>query len=88
MTTRTLTYRGPAPVVSALAQMLHEEGVEATYEPPVEGRTSGVELVVIYLMLRAGDKVTDRALDRMIDAAVERFRARFGGTGATVEGDD
>jgi hypothetical protein len=33
-----LTYEGPAALVGLLAQMLREEGLSVSYEPPEEGR--------------------------------------------------
>jgi hypothetical protein len=37
------------------------------------------------LAVRAGDKVLDRTLDAMIEAAVARFKKRFGDDVASVE---
>jgi hypothetical protein len=90
MSSRTLTYRGPARGASALAQMLREEGVEVSYTPPVERRdiTQVAEVLIIYVGMKATDKFTDAALDAAVKRATTRWRQRFGGRGATIEGDE
>lgn len=75
----TVTYRGPAPFASALAQVLREEGIEVRYERPIEER--GVreiaETVIVSLACSGAYDV--------IKAGVLRFRSsRFGGV-ARVE---
>ena len=86
---RTITYRGPAPLVSALAQMLREEGAQVDYTRPEERKGTGVELVLVYIVVKkVADKAMDRGLDAIIDSAVKMFRDRFGGTGAHVKVDD
>jgi hypothetical protein len=40
---------------------------------------------VVVLAVRAGDKGLDRTLDAMIEAAVARFKKRFGDDAASVE---
>jgi hypothetical protein len=42
-------------------------------------------VAVVVLAVRAGDKGLDRTLDAMIDAAVARFKKRFGDDVASVE---
>ena len=73
---RTITYRGPPVLVGALAHLLREEGVE--FERPREDRTGVAAEVVVVLTVRAGDAAPDRPLDELIEAAVSRFRTRFG----------
>ena len=80
---QTITYRGPRVLVGALAHLLREEGVE--FDQPPEDRTEVVEVAVVVLAVRAGDKVLDRTLDAMIEAAVARFKKRFGDDVASVE---
>ena len=80
---QTITYRGPRVLVGALAHLLREEGVE--FKQPREDRTEVVEVAVVDLAVRAGDKVLDRTLDAMIYAAVARFKKRFGDDVASVE---
>ena len=80
---QTITYRGPRVLVGALAHLLREEGVE--FDQPRENRTEVVEVAVVVLVVRAGDGVLDRTLDAMIDAAVARFKKRFGDDVASVE---
>lgn len=80
---RTITYRGPRVLVGALAHLLREEGV--AFDQPRENRTEVVEVAVVVLTVRAGDNVLDRTLDAMIEAAVARFRNRFGDDVASVE---
>lgn len=50
-TQRTVTYQGPAPFASLLAQTLREEGVDVSYQPPTEERGVGevLETVVVSL---------------------------------------
>jgi hypothetical protein len=69
--------------VGALAHLLREEGVE--FHQPREDRTAVAEVAVVVLTVRAGDKVLDRTLDAMIDAAVARFKKRFGDDAASVD---
>lgn len=80
---QTITYRGPRVLVGALAHLLREEGVEL--DQPREDRKEVVEVAVVVLAVRAGDKVLDRTLDAMIEAAVARFKKRFGDDVASVE---
>ena len=80
---QTITYRGPRVLVGALAHLLREEGVE--FDQPREDRTEVVEVAVVVLAVRAGDKVLDRTLDAMIEAAVAKFKKRFGDDVASVE---
>lgn len=80
---RTITYRGPRVLVGALAHLLREQGVE--FDQPREDRTELVEVAEVVLAVRAGDTVPDRTLDAMIEAAVARFKKRFGDDVASVE---
>ena len=80
---RTITYRGPRVLVGALAHLLREEGVE--FHQPREDRTEVVEVAVVVLAVTAGDKVPDRTLNAMIDAAVAKFKNRFGDDVASIE---
>ena len=80
---KTITYRGPRVLVGALAHLLREEGVE--FDQPREDRTEVVEVAVVVMVVRAGDDVVDRTLDAMIEAAVVRFKKRFGDGVASVE---
>jgi len=83
---QTITYRGPVVLAGALTHLLREEGVE--FDQPREDRTVFAEVVVVVLAVRAGDKVLDRTLDAMIDAAVAKFKKRFGDDIASVETGD
>lgn len=80
----TVQYRGPAPLASALAQMLREEGVAVAYEAPYEERGAQqiVETVVLSL-------VCSGAYDG-IKLGLARFRkSRFGRVAEVeVEGED
>ncbi len=80
---QTITYRGPRVLVGALAHLLREEGVE--FDQPREDRTEVVEVAVVVMVVRAGDDVVDRTLDAMIEAAVVRFKKRFGDGVDSVE---
>jgi hypothetical protein len=80
---QTITYRGPRVLVGALAHLLREEGIE--FDPPREDRTDVLAVAVVVLAVRAGDKMPDRSLDAMIDAAVAKFKKRFGDDAASVE---
>lgn len=80
---QTITYRGPRVLVGALAHLLREEGIE--FDQPREDRTDVLAVAVVVLAVRAGDKMLDRSLDAMIDAAVTRFKKRFGEDVASIE---
>jgi len=80
---RTITYRGPRVLVGALAHLLREEGVE--FDQPREDRTELAEVAVVAMAVRAGANVDDGDLDAMIEAAVARFKKRFGDDVASVE---
>jgi hypothetical protein len=80
---QTITYRGPRVLVGALAHLLREEGVE--FDQPREDRTEIAEVAVVVLEVRVGDVVLDRTLGAMVDAAVARFKKRFGDEAASVE---
>jgi hypothetical protein len=83
---QTITYRGPVVLAGALAHLLREEGVE--FDQPQEDRTIFAEVVVVVLTVSAGDKVLDRTLDAMIEAAVAKFKKRFGEDIASIEAVD
>ena len=78
-----ITFRGPVVLAGALAHLLREEGVE--FDQPREDRTVVTETVEVVLAVRAGDKVLDRTLGAMIDAAVAKFKKRFGEDIASIE---
>jgi len=80
---RTITYRGPRVLVGALAHLLREEGVE--FDQPREDRTELAEVAVVAMAVRAGANAHDGTLDAMIEAAVARFKKRFGDDVASVE---
>jgi hypothetical protein len=68
----TITYEGPPVAVSALAQMLREEGVDVGYKPPQERRGGGIAEEVVVGLLCNG-------LYAAMTAGVQRFRdSRFG----------
>jgi hypothetical protein len=79
----TITYRGPRVLVGALAHLLREEGVE--FDQPREDRKELVEVAEVVVAVRAGDEIPDRSLDAMIDAAVTKFKNRFGHDVASIE---
>ena len=78
-----ITYRGPVVLAGALAHLLREEGVE--FDQPREDRRVVAEVVLVVLAVSAGDKVLDRTLGAMIDAAVAKFKKRFGEDIASIE---
>ena len=80
---QTITYRGPRVLVGALAHLLREEGVE--FDQPRENRSEVAEVAVVVVVVRAGDKVPDQTLDALIDAAVTKFKNRFGDDAASIE---
>jgi len=80
---RTITYRGPRVLVGALAHLLREEGVE--FDQPREDRTEVLEVAVVVLVVRAGANELDRTLDARVEAAIARFKKRFGDDAASVE---
>jgi len=70
-----ITYRGPAPLVGMLRQMLEDEGVAVTLsgEPPLETRGTGeIAESVIATLLATGAVEAIRAV-------MERFRERSRG---------
>ena len=74
-----LLYDGPPSLVSALAQMLGEEGLDVSFEPLVEHRGIGHDdagAVIVYVVTKPLDKLV---VDPLIDKAVARFHARFKG---------
>jgi hypothetical protein len=81
--TRTIRYQGDAARVSALAQMLQEEGVHVDWSPPHEER--GIlgadlnEVIVRLICLGSGPA---------IGAAVKLYRKRFPRDKVEVEGDE
>jgi hypothetical protein len=80
---QTITYRGPRVLVGALAHLLREEGVE--FKQPREDRAEVAEVAVVVVTVRSGDKVLDRTLDELINAAVAKFKNRFGDDVASIE---
>ncbi|HVV29503.1 MAG TPA: hypothetical protein VHC41_01355 [Mycobacteriales bacterium] len=85
MESRTLTYRGPAAFVGALAQVLREDGLEVTYQPPEEYRSAGEveQQAVVALVVMYGKD----GIDALLRASVEKYRQRFKDRG-TVTLDD
>jgi hypothetical protein len=79
----TITYRGPRVLVGALAHLLREEGVQ--FDQPREDRAEVAEVAEVVVAVRAGDDVPDGTLDAMIDAAVSKFKNRFGDDAASIE---
>ena len=80
---KTITYQGASVLAGALAHLLREEGVE--FDQPREQRTGVAEVAVLVIDVRAGDAVSDEALDAMIVAAVAKFEKRFGDDAASIE---
>jgi len=80
---QTITYRGPPVLVGALAHLLREEGVE--FKQPRDDRTEVAEAVVVVLTVTAGDNAPDRTLDAKIDAALAKFKKRFGEDATSVD---
>jgi hypothetical protein len=80
--TKTITYKGGPARVSALVQMLEEQGVNVEWEPPTERRdlTGAAEAIVLSL-------VASGAYDA-IKAAVAKFRKWAPRAEVTLEGDE
>lgn len=70
MDTTRLTYTGPAPYVSALAQELEERGLSLDYEPPFETKDMATALSAVSVLLAATGSVPD------LIAGVQAFRER------------
>jgi hypothetical protein len=88
----TVVYEGPAPGVRRLEKMLTDEGLAVSYQPPMETRGVGPDLVMVVLYI--GDKILDEAVGVSVDAlarkAVTGFKEKFSGHGvkrADVESD-
>jgi hypothetical protein len=79
---RTITYRGPAPFVSLLAQMLEEEGASVEWEPPIEERGAGEMAQDIVSQLIATGAAAG------IAEAIRRFREWTKGKGDVTQDDD
>lgn len=77
-----LVYEGPGALVSALVQMLEQEGLTASYEAPMEQRGVGADLHTVILTITGAS--TGAALNAGTKAAIARFRERF--PGAQVRG--
>lgn len=73
-----------------LAQMLSEEGVYVSYEPPIERRSASPDLVVVVLWVaeKVASKAFDVSLDTLIDRAVARFKHRVPTADVTIERSD
>ena len=69
--------------MGALAHLLREEGVE--FDQPRENRTELVPVAEVVVAVRAGDEVPDSSLEAMIEAAVSKFKNRFGDDVASIE---
>lgn len=75
-------YEGPPGLVGVLAQDLRDEGLEVSYEPPVEHRAQfpdPVTVVVIYAGIKTADAVAElgqEALKAAILHAIARWRER------------
>jgi hypothetical protein len=80
--TRVVRYQGDAARVSALVQMLEQEGVSVKWTPPHEQRGLGADLNEVAVnLVSTGTAVA-------IGAAVHRFLKRFPKAKVEVEGDD
>jgi hypothetical protein len=75
----TVKYEGDAGGVRRLAQFLTSEGLEVRYEPPMETRSVGQDVVIVVLYL--GDKALDEAIGvsvgELARKAVQSFKARY-----------
>src|SRR5450631_51451 len=78
-TMTTVTYRGPAGGVRRIAQLLKDEGLQVDYEPPMETRGIGSDVVVVVIVV--GEKILDKTVDMGVDGlvrkAVETFKRKF-----------
>jgi hypothetical protein len=79
--TRTITYRGGAARVSALVQMLEQEGVRVEWSPHREERGLGADVNEVIVSLVS----TDSAV--AIAAAVKKFRKWAPRAKVEVEGE-
>jgi hypothetical protein len=79
-----IRYEGGAAIVGALAQMLREEGVEVTYEPPDEWRSPTIPTVVAAVVV---NMIANGAYDA-IKAGIRRFRGLFPRSSVEIEDDD
>lgn len=74
-----LAYTGHSAFVSALAQALRAEGLEVSYDPPVERRGLGADDVQRIVVAVNAAEVT-AATKATIKAVVAKFREQFPGT--------
>jgi hypothetical protein len=86
MTTRVI-YRGPAVAASRLAGMFRAEGLEVTYEEPMERRSIDPSLVTLVFVI--GDKILNATVDMSVEAVIKRaldkIRARAKDAGTPME---
>lgn len=80
---QTVTYRGPTVLMGALAHLLRDEGLE--FERPSDNRRGTEASVEVVLSVRPAEGSSGHTLDEMVDAAVTRFRSRFGDDNTSVE---
>ena len=76
----TVTMVVPAPWVSEIAKMFHDEGLEAFWDTPFDKSTGAereVMQVVYYLKGNAGSGLVGSAAYDATRAAVRRIRERF-----------
>ncbi len=85
-----VTYRGPAPLASALVSAIEQEGGTVDWDAPEERRGAGQGLheVVVGLFVCATYDVTKAAALAAARAGRDRFRARFPRPQVDVEDDD
>ena len=83
--TRRLQYEGHPAIASAFVQMLQEEGLAVSWEPPIERRGANIPEDVLISILASG---TYDALKAGIRAAVEKFRDKFPGRARITDEDD
>lgn len=78
MTSYHVHYQGPARLVGYLGQLLEEQGVEASWEQPLEERGGEFARDVAVIVVAMGSYDA-------IKAAVAKAREKFPGIGLTIE---
>jgi hypothetical protein len=71
-----ITYEGPPAIAGLFAQLLRDDGIEVSFDPPKERRDGTAEVAVKVVMFLA-DKVGDAAVAAALGAAVAKLKGRF-----------
>jgi len=84
-----LVYRGPEAGDGMAAEILRREGLKVWYEPPMETRSGGSDLILVTFYI--ADKVLDAtvgvSVESAVKAAVAKIKARLPEADIKIEED-